>query len=217
MQTTRRPLARLATAALMGVTALGLAGCETAGGGARPVQVTRFHLAEPIAPGSFAVEPGPVIGAGSPLGPDSLETQSYEQAVAQELTAQGFTQAPDLKTAELIVSVSVDRGARPDDRPHGAALSLGIGGASFGRHTGVGGGVGTTVPVGNHDERFIVGTRMMVQIKRRSEGTVIWEGRAVTEAPGRSPDSAAPAAISRLAHAIFQGFPGESGRTITVK
>ena len=91
-----------------------------------------------------------------------------------------------------------------------------IGGASFGRHTGFGGGVGTTVPIGSR-ERFIVGTRMMVQIKRHSDGTVIWEGRAMTEAKGQSPDASPQAAVAKLAHALFTGFPGESGRTITVK
>jgi hypothetical protein len=96
-------------------------------------------------------------------------------------------------------------------------VSFGIGGASFGRGSSFGGGVGTTVPIGQNHPHFIVGTRMMVQIKRRSDGTVIWEGRAMTEAKGQSPDAQPQAAIAKLAHALFLGFPGESGRTITVK
>jgi hypothetical protein len=200
----------LSLAAVAG--ALALAGCQTV----PPTQVTRFHLAGPIAPGSFSVETGPAIGAGSPLAPDSLEIKSYNDAVAGELGRLGFTPAP-LGTAEYTVVVSVDRGTRPDMRPHGASVSFGIGGASFGRRSGVGGGVGTTVPVGGNSEHFIVGTRMMVQIKRRSEGSVVWEGRAMTEAPGASPQSSPGAAVAKLAHALFTGFPGESGRTITVK
>lgn len=198
---------------------LALSGCSTTGGG--PVQVTRFHLDQPIAPGSIAVETGQAIGAagapGSPVAPDSLELATYNGVVADELAKIGFTRAPNPAAAELVASVSVDRGSRPDMRPHGAAVSFGIGGASFGRRSGVGGGVGTTVPVGDHSERFIVGTRMMVQIKRRSEGTVIWEGRAVTEAPGQSADAQPQAAVAKLAHALFTGFPGRSGGTITVK
>lgn len=198
---------------------LALSGCSTTGGG--PVQVTRFHLDQPIAAGAIAVETGPAIGAagapGSPVAPDSLELATYNNVVAAELGRIGFTRAGDPATAELVATVSVDRGSRPDMRPHGAAVSFGIGGASFGRHSAVGGDVGTTVPIGDHSPRFVVGTRMMVQIKRRSEGTVIWEGRAVTEAPGQSPESQPQAAVAKLAHALFTGFPGQSGSTIMVK
>jgi hypothetical protein len=218
MSRSRIPAFRLALggALLAGLT---LSGCSTTGGG--PVQVTRFHLDQPIAPGAIAVETGPAIGAasapGSPMAPDSLELSTYNNIVAGELARVGFTAAPDPAKAELIATVSVDRGSRPDMRPHGAAVSFGIGGASFGRRSGFGGDVGTTVPIGDHSERFIVGTRMMVQIKRRSEGTVIWEGRAVTEAPGQAVDSQPQPAVAKLARALFAGFPGQSGRTITVK
>jgi len=58
---------------------------------------------------------------------------------------------------------------------------------------------------------------MQVQIKRRSDGTAIWEGRAMTEAKGQSPDASPQAAVAKLAHAMFAGFPGESGKTISVK
>jgi hypothetical protein len=218
MSRSRIPAFRLALggALLAGLT---VSGCSTTGGG--PVQVTRFHLDQPIAPGAIAVETGPAIGAasapGSPMAPDSLELSTYNNIVAGELARVGFTAAPDPAKAELIATVSVDRGSRPDMRPHGAAVSFGIGGASFGRRSGFGGDVGTTVPIGDHSERFIVGTRMMVQIKRRSEGTVIWEGRAMTEAGGQSSDASPQASVAKLAHALFTGFPGESGRTITVK
>jgi hypothetical protein len=192
--------------------ALALAGCETA----NPVQVTRFHLAQPIAPGSFSIESTPAMGPGSPTAPDSIELSSYSEIVAGELTHLGFTRADGPGNSELTVSVLVDRGTRPDYNAGGSSISFGIGGASFGRHSGFGGGVGTTVPIGNQ-EHFIVGTRMQVQIKRRSDGTAIWEGRAMTEAKGTSPDASPQAAVTKLAHALFVGFPGESGRTITVK
>lgn len=202
---------RFAAAGLALGAGLALAGCQTT----NPVQVTRFHLAQPIAAGSFSVESVPMAGPGSPLAPDSLELASYGDIVAQELTHYGFTRAASPANSELTVSVMTDRGTRPDPRP-GSSVSFGVGGASFGRHTGFGGGVGTTVPIGSR-ERFIVGTRMMVQIKRHSDGTVIWEGRAMTEAKGQSPDASPQAAVAKLAHALFTGFPGESGRTITVK
>jgi len=204
---------RLATVGLALGTSLALAGCDTT----RPVQVTRFHLAQPIAPGSFAVETAPMAGPGAPMTDDSLELSTYNDIVAGELTHIGFTRAPDVASSELVVTVSVDRGARPDPRPQGAALSVGIGGASFGRHSAIGGDVGTTVPIGGNQQHFLVGTRMRVQIKRRSDGTAIWEGRAMTETGGQSRDASPQAAAAKLAHALFTGFPGESGRSITVK
>lgn len=197
--------------------ALALAACATTGG---PVQVTRFHLAQPIAPASFVVEDGPRMGPGGPgsaMAPDSIELSTYHDIVAGELTRLGFTRAPDPGAAALVVTVSVDRGARPDPRPHGAAISFGIGGASFGRHSGFGGDIGTTVPVGGSAPHFLIGTRLRVQIRQRTAGTPLWEGRAMTEAPGQSPESSPQAAVEKLAHAMFTGFPGESGRTITVR
>jgi len=213
MVMSRRSAFRLATAGLALGSALALAGCDTT----QPVQVTRFHLAQPIAPGSFAVETAPMAGPGAPMAADSIELSTYNDIVAGELTHLGFTRAPDVASSELIVTVSVDRGARPDPRPHGAALSFGVGGGSFGRHGGVGGDVGTTVPIGGNQEHFLVGTRMRVQIKRRSDGTAIWEGRAMTEAKGQAADASPQAAAAKLAHALFVGFPGESGRSINVK
>ncbi len=211
MAMSRKSALRLVTVGIALGTGLALAGCDTTGGS---VQVTRFHLPQPIAPGSFSVETTPMAGAGSPMAPDGLELGTYSDIVAGELTRLGFTRAP-AASSELAVSASIDRASRPDYRG-GSSVSFGIGGASFGRHSGVGGGVGTTMPIGNR-ERFIVGTRMMVQIKRRSDGTVIWEGRAMTEARGQSPEASPQAAVAKLAHALFLGFPGESGRTITVK
>ena len=212
MVMSRTSALRLATAGLLLGTGLALAGCDTTNGG--PVQVTRFHLPQPIAPGSFSVTTTPMGGPGSPMAPDGLELAGYSDIIAAELTKLGFTRAPSA-SSELVVAASVDRASRPDYR-QGSSVSFGFGGASFGRSSGVGGGIGTTVPLGSR-ERFLVGTRMMVQIKRRSDGSVIWEGRAFTEAKGQSPEASPQAAVAKLAHALFTGFPGESGRTITVK
>ena len=51
---------------------------------------------------------------------------------------------------------------------------------------------------------------------RLSDGAVVWEGRAQTEAPGNAPSAQPGLAADKLARALFQDFPGESGRTITV-
>ena len=63
----------------------------------------------------------------------------------------------------------------------------------------------------------IVTTELQVQLRRRSDSTTIWEGRAYTEGKQGSPEAQPAAAAQKLAAALIGGYPGESGRTITVK
>jgi hypothetical protein len=63
-------------------------------------------------------------------------------------------------------------------------------------------------------ERDAVATLLDVRIQRRSDGSVFWQGRAVTETAAGTPR---PAIVERLAAALFRDFPGESGRTIRVR
>src|SRR3546814_13817749 len=65
--------------------------------------------------------------------------------------------------------------------------------------------------------KAIVITELNVQIKRRADATVIWEGRAITEAKENAPAAQPGMAAAKLAGALFKDFPGVSGRTITVK
>jgi hypothetical protein len=62
-----------------------------------------------------------------------------------------------------------------------------------------------------------VATRLDVRIKRRSDGTVFWEGQAIDEGRGSGSAGERSAAVQRLATALFQDFPGESGRTIRAR
>lgn len=190
-------------AALFG-SALALAACAAQ----RPeTRVTRFHLGQPIARGEIAVEPRDRAAQG-------LEFQAYAAAVASELARQGFTLAPGVAKSELVAAVDASRGTRAMYQER-SPVSVGIGGGSFGGNVGIGGGV--SFPIGKGKTREIIGTELAVQIKRRSDGTVIWEGRAMTEARSGTPYAEPSAAAAKLAAALFQGFPGESGRTITVK
>ena len=76
--------------------------------------------------------------------------------------------------------------------------------------SGVGGGV--SFGLGGNRDRLSVGTQLSVQLKRRSNQTIMWEGRARGEASERDSGGLA----QRLAAALFRDFPGESGRTISV-
>ncbi|HEX8641371.1 MAG TPA: DUF4136 domain-containing protein [Allosphingosinicella sp.] len=59
-------------------------------------------------------------------------------------------------------------------------------------------------------------TGLRVRIQRRSDGSVAWQGLAEGPAVGGSYAERA-ALFDRLARALFQDFPGESGRTISVR
>ena len=193
----------------------GLAGCATQT--AAPVQVTRFSLGQPIAPGRVSVEPADKMQA------DSLEFQGYASAVEAELGRIGFQVVPNVPNSELVAAVTVFRGSRQgfqDRQGSGVSIGLGGGGAFGGGRRGGGGvglGGGVSFPVGKRRTSEVALTELSVQLKRRSEGTVVWEGRARIEQQGREATIDPTTTVRRLATALFTGFPGESGRTITVK
>lgn len=186
-------------------SALALGACAS---NAPRTEVTRFHLGQPLAPAQVAVEPLPnQLGAAR-----SLEFQSYAAAVGAELARLGYRVAPGVPNSELVASIGVARGTRESIQR--SPLSIGLGGGSFGGSTGVGGGV--SFPIGGGPRNLMV-TELVVQLKRRSEGSVVWEGRAQTVAREGTPYADPAQAVARLARALFADFPGESGRTIEVK
>lgn len=194
--------------ALSLTTAFLLAGCATT---VAPVEVTRFHLGEPIARGTVMVMP---LGDGDP----SLEYRSYAAAVEQELARAGYSVAQANLGTEFIADVGFMRANRvaPRDR---SPVSIGLGGGGFsgGRRSGFGLGGGLSLGLGGGNSGDIVVSELSVRIKRRQGDDVIWEGRAQTEARGSNPATQPGIAAEKLARALFAGFPGRSGETITVK
>lgn len=191
---------KLMIAAMLGTFTL--AGCATG----PATQVTRFHLNQPIARGQLSVEPL------LPADRNSPEFQTYANIVGAQLARLGFNEAPGLAQSEQVAVVQVDRAFF--NGPPRSSFSIGIGGGNFGYHGGAGGSVGTTI-AGKPSQN--VSTRLIVQIKRRSDSTTVWEGRAETSARFGTPEAQPADTVQRLAAAMFQDFPGVSGRTITVK
>lgn len=206
MSLLRSGLALAATAAL-------LSGCATdQGAGVRAgVSVTRFHLGDPIARGSISVEPGNSADAGS------LEFAQLSGPVARELTRLGWTIAAPGARSEQVATMRVVQTRREGGSGRRSGISIGIGGATGGYRSGVDVGVGGTIPIGRARDNGILVTSLAIRIQRRSDATVAWEGRAEIEATSGSPLADQRAAVDRLATALFQDFPGESGRTITVR
>jgi len=175
-----------------------LAGCAS-GGEKRAaggwVEVARFHLGEPVARAQIAVEPFDRADA------NRAEFPAYAAAVGRQLSRLGWTVVPSTTASEQIALIDLEQGSREAI----AALSA----ARIGR------GVSGTAPSGTSAN--VTATLLEVAIRRRSDGTVFWEGRAVDEAPTGSAGAARTAAVERLAGALFRDFPGESGRTIRVR
>ncbi len=194
-------------AMLAALAAATLAGGCTATTAQAPVDVTRFHLGQPMERTSIKIEP---MAQSSEISP---EFQLYADAVAAELERLGYARSLGTTPSGYIAAVSFSRVARGTvkERP---PVSIGLGGGSYGSGVGLGGGVSFGIGGKTHQ---LYTSELWVQLRRRSDNTTVWEGRAVTQATsgtaGASPADAAP----RLARALFKDFPGESGITITVK
>jgi hypothetical protein len=53
-------------------------------------------------------------------------------------------------------------------------------------------------------------------MRRRSENTTVWEGRAVEQVSGNA-QGTLNAAVPRLSRALLKDFPGPSGQTVRVQ
>jgi hypothetical protein len=198
------------------LAALGAAACtaDTAGGGGSYrggqgfAEVTRFHLGQPIARSTVAVEAANASLTNTP------EFRTYADAVGRQLTRLGWTVVTTVGQSEQVAIVDVRQGVR-EGPPRRPPVTIGVGGGTGGWRSGVGGGV--AVGVGGGGPRAIASTALEVRLKRRSDGSVIWEGRGHSDVPARSPYAQPGAAVERLADAMFRDFPGDSGRTITIR
>lgn len=199
-------------ALFIGLAALmsGISGCAVA---VAPVEVTRFHAGTPAAKGSIAIEEAPdsaALGGGS----GGMEFRSYTAAVGQELQRIGFTEITDGKQSEYVASVSVSRIVRDPIVSQRSPVSVGVGGSTGSYGSGVGLGIGINL---SGKPKKIIATQLSVQIRRRTDGQAIWEGRARTEAKENAPAAQPGLAAAKLASALFGGYPGQSGQTIQVK
>lgn len=169
-----------------------------------PVEVTRFHVSEAIAPG--AVVTGPIAGTDG----GTMEFRTYALAVSRELARVGFAEGAN---APYTAEIGYSRDAR-ERLAKRSPVTIGIGGGSFGSHVGV--GLGTSFGLGGDKSKQDIVSRLEVRLKRNADGAVVWEGRAQTEAPSNAPAAQPGLAADKLSRALFDGFPGESGKTITV-
>jgi hypothetical protein len=177
----------------------------------QPIDVTRYHLGQPFERTTVSIEP--MQGSG----PASPEFQLYADAVANELARLGYVRSTSEMPAGYIAGVAFIRAPKGmfRERP---PVSIGLGGGSYsgGWRGGTSVGGGLSFGVGGKT-RQVVSSELWVQLRRRSDNTVIWEGRASTDSVSGTAGSDPRDQAARLAQGLFQGFPGESGVTTTVK
>jgi hypothetical protein len=177
---------------------------------AAPVEVTRFHTAESLATlGHGAV----TVSAAAGLDPASLETQAWTAAVGRELAGLGFGAATP-NAADIVAEVRFEREVSQSGQQRRGPVSVGLGGSTGGRHSGIGLGLGFTLGGGPRETAW---QRLSVTLRERATGKPLWEGRAENTESAKSPRVQVAEAAPRLAHALFAGFPGTSGATISVK
>ncbi len=169
--------------------------------------VTRFHLNQPVAKGSVYLQPLNPSAAGG------LEFRTYADAVGAELREAGFTPVASLAQAEIIGLIDYGQSTREGLRER-SPISIGIGGGTFGRNVGI--GVGTTFGLGKGRSNNVNVNMLALQLKRRSDSSVIWEGRAMAEAREGSAVASLGTAVPKLADALLSGYPGPSGQTVRV-
>jgi len=205
---------RLSSVALLTAAALALGGCATA---VPPVEVTRFHAnaAAGWAPGTrYAVDPAPLGDPAATIGSaqPSLEWASYRTAVERQLQLLGLVAADSGAAAPLKVRIGFDRSDRQTAGKR-SPVSVGVGGSTGSYGSGVGLGIGLNLGGG---ARQMQDLQLSVRIDDGASGQALWEGRAETAVPVKAPAAQPSLAAAKLAEALFRGFPGESGRTITV-
>lgn len=170
------------------------------------VEVTRFHIltppVPPLAGSSIRLEPA------DPAAESSLQFGVLSAAANTELAKVGFKMAAGGQPADYVTRIMLTGNSEVVRKR--SPISIGIGGGTGGWGGGIGGGV--TFPVGGAP-RTVTAALMTLQIRRTSDGTAVWEGRASAIAPSIDPMSAAP----MLLQALFNGFPGPSGQSVTVK
>ena len=196
---------RLKLLAPLGLLAL-VTGCIAPTG---PIEVTRFHVPDTsmLAKGTIAIE------AGAGTDGNSLEVQSFMGAVRTELQRLGYGDAA-AGSGGQVAMVRVSRQRFQPARSGGGPVSVGVGGSTGSYGSGLGVGIGLNLS-GPPPEQ--VETELAVAIRDRRTDKVLWEGRASFTVKASSPLASTQLGAPKMAAALFAGFPGNSGETITVK
>jgi hypothetical protein len=221
---------KVAAAALLGISALGLTACAT---GLR-TQVSRYQAMPAPQGQSFFIVPADPADAGG------LEFARYAGQVAQAMQAQGYAMAPSQAAATMVVQLDygVDEGEERVERdPFARGYGYdpfwsGFGPYGYGRryysrfgywgarspfyygwndpywYAPYGGGYGYgSARVYTEYHSFVD-----LDIRRKVDNAQLFDGRA----QARSTDDNLGVLVPNLIEAMFTNFPGQSGETIKI-
>jgi hypothetical protein len=140
--------------------------------------------------------------------------EPYRTAVAAELERIGYRPAgaegPPADALRAMVSVERQNWQPGRDR---SPVSVGVGGSTGTYGSGVGVGVGVDLS-GPPPE--MNATTLFVRLED-AQGTALWEGRAQFAVRADAPSAQPQLNAAKLAAALFEDFPGNSGETIEVQ
>ena len=208
-------LHKFATAAMLGVAALGLSACASS----ITSTVSRYQ-AMPAAQGqTFFVVPG-----GGMATNGGLEFQRYAGIVAQQLQARGYAPASNAQSATMLVQLGygIDQGQvrYVEDPFYRSRFGYGYGSPffypRFGYRSrfsygwddpfwygGYGGGV---------DSYVEYHSQIDLHIRARGSNAPLFDGRA----QARSQTDRLDVVIPSLVEAMFTNFPGQNGETVKI-
>ena len=214
---------KFAAAALLGISVLGLSACAT---GLR-TQVSRYQAMPAPQGQSFVVVPA------NPADVGGLEFSRYAELVAQQMQAQGYTRAPSINQATMVVQVGYDVGDQQtevvtDPFP---TYGYGYGYPYYGRGWGFpyygrrrsafmwgwndpfwyGGYDGFGPYDGIRTYTYYV-SELDMRIRRKADNASLFEGTAKARSRTDNPQKVVPS----LVQAMFTGFPGNNGETIKI-
>jgi hypothetical protein len=196
-------MTRLALSSL--AAALLLSGCAQTY--VSPVSVTRF-----LGPAPARLGMGPIAVRAAPGIANSLEFAPYRQAVAGELARLGYQLVPGDHAAQ-VAEVRIERAVEQPGRGRNP-VSVGAGGSTGSYGSGLGLGIGIDL---SGPPPAVADNRLSVIIRDGASGQPLWEGRADFSASANSQYASAQAAVTKMAAALFAGFPGRSGETVEVR
>lgn len=200
-------ISKMATAAFIAVSALGLSACATG----LSTEVTRYQAMPAPQGQTFTVVPGEGMAK---MG--GLEFERYAGIVAQQLAARGFQPAADPKAATMIVQLgyNVDHGHQVyDPDPFGGPF----GGAMFGPRFGFYSPFyyGWNDPFWGEDtfdSHVEYGGEVDMHIRAAATGQPLFDGRALARSGTNRLDRVLPPLIE----ALFTGFPGRNGEDVRI-
>jgi hypothetical protein len=174
------------------------------------VEVSRF-LAEGAA--AHALGHGTIAVAATDQGSaGERERATYEAAVIDQLAGAGYNTAVTAgatdQTLELTVRHAEIEPAEAPRKPVHGAMSVGVS-SRGGSYQSLALGVDLRKPA-----KALLSTRLEARIRDKASGAVLWEGRADIATRDGDPEWTDQAIATRLAEALFVGFPGKNGETI---